>query len=160
MIARSLALALVVLSASSCRRSEAPSPDGAELGIVGRTFDTLSQDLRPLLAGGSISNMEQLRAEYSQRFPDRSPLFFNKALSPARPRGSEYELPARAYFWLREWNVDDAASTPLFWSYFHVPNDVVSYLTITGAEQVCSSNEFFRIIAPLSNRVERATSDQ
>lgn len=152
-----LGAAMLLLIPVSCSRRE-PTLDGVHIGIVGRTLDLLSDDLRPILLGGAITNIEHLRREYSQRFPHRPPLFFAAEFEPVIPRPNEYQLPLRGYFWLREWSTNDPPSTPLFWSYFHLPKDAVSYLTIGGNERVCSSNEFYSLVASLSNRVESARS--
>src|SRR5258706_14647934 len=70
----------------------------------------------------------------------------------------QFELPARDYFWLRVWSTTAPPSTPLFWSYFHTPQDLVEYISIDGSEHQCPSNEFRTILAPFSTDVERVVS--
>jgi len=141
----------------SCNRPPQANPEGTEYAMVVGTLDRLSSDITTLIGIDTITNMQSLRAEYGLRFPKRPPLFFAAPLKPVFPRDSEYQLPAREYYWLKEWNSNDSLETPLFWSFFHIPKDLVSYMTIAGAERFCSSNDFVVLIAPLSNRVERAT---
>lgn len=154
-----IALLLSMLLVVSCNRSENAISEGADLGMVDGALNRLSPDVVELLESRAITNARLLTEEYHRRFPARPPLFFAKPLKPVFPRDSEYQLPPRDYFWLREWSSSDPSTTPLFWSYFYVPNAVVSYLTIEGRDMGCSSNDFYRLVAPLSNRVERAQTE-
>jgi hypothetical protein len=142
---------------AGCNRPPRANPEGTQFTMVAGTLDRLSWDVATFIGTGTITNMQSLRAEYQLRFPKRPPLFFAAPLKPVFPRDSEYQLPAREYYWLKEWSTNDSSDTPLFWSYFHIPDDLVSYMTIAGAERFCPSNSFVVLIAPLSNRVERAT---
>lgn len=146
---------LVLFLTASCDQRK-PSREGVQMGIVGTTLNLLSEDLRPLLSTGALTNIDQLRQEYSRAFPHRPPLFYAETFEPVVLRKSEYQLPLRDYFWLREWTTNDPFSTPLFWSSFHQPMNSVSYLTIEGSERVCPIKDFLILVAPLSNRVERA----
>ena len=154
-----MAVTLAVLLLTSCHRSEKANAEAADLNMVDGTFNTLSRDMAGLLGNEAITNIELLKKEYDSRFPRRPPLFFSKPLKPVFPRDSEYQLPNREYFWLMDWSKNDPSSTPLFWSYFYLPNAVVSYLTIGGREMGCSSNDFYQLVASLSNRVERAQTE-
>ena len=98
------------------------NPEGTEFAMVAGTLDRFSSDISTLIGIDTITNMQSLRAEYSLRFPKRPPLFFAAPLKPVFPRDSEYQLPARDFYWLKEWSTNDSSDTPLFWSYFHIPN--------------------------------------
>jgi hypothetical protein len=151
-------VALLVLA--GCNRPAQPNAEGTEFAVVAGTLDSLSGDIATLVRIDDITNMKSLRAEYSLRFPKRPPLFFAAPFKPVFPRDSPYQLPSRDYYWLTEWSSNDSADAPLFWSYFQIPNDVVSYITIAGSERSCPSNEFAVLVAPLSNRVERAKVEE
>jgi hypothetical protein len=150
----------VSLVLAGCNRPAQPNPEGTEFAVVVGTLDRLSVDIATIVGSDAITNMKTLRAEYRFRFPKRPPLFFAAPFKPVFPRDSPYQLPARDYYWLTEWSSNDSTDTPLFWSYFHIPNDVVSYMTIAGSERSCPSNQFAVLVAPLSNRVDRAKGDQ
>lgn len=149
-------IAISILLFTSCNPEGKPNVEGNDIGLVEGTLNRLSPDVANLLATGTITNIQSLRVEYSRRFPGRPALFYAAPLKPVYPRDSEYQLPARDYYWLKEWSNSDALTTPLFWSYFHTPNAVVSYLTIDGREMWSSSNDFYHLVVQLSNRIERA----
>ena len=151
-----LALVWLVLACTSCQRSPDIAKEGAEFSLLGSSLSSLSYDVRPLLTNGTVTNMDNLRALYSREYPKKPPLFTAVEMKSGIVRPSEYHLPLREYFWLRCWTTNDSGETPLFWSYFHLPKNVVDYLCIDGTEHACSSKEFQLLLAPLSNRIERA----
>jgi hypothetical protein len=116
-------------------------------------LDALSYDLRPILSEGTVTNIAQLTAQYALRYTNRPPLF---STSPGGRPTTERDLPEREYFWLPSWSVADPPSTPMFWCYFKTPRDMVDYLAINGTEHTCLADEFSRLAAAISNRVERA----
>jgi len=155
----SVAIAFLSFALTSCGRLERPNPEAAEFSRVSSALETLSFDLKPILAIGTITNIEQLRLEYQLRYTDKPVLFTTRFAVPSvwiKPQ----ELPAREYFWLTTWRSSDQPTTPLFWSYFHTPKDLVSYLTIEGSENTCLRSEFDSLLGPISNRVERASVEQ
>lgn len=140
----------------SCGRNVNPNSDQADLGRVGSSLESLSYDLAPILAEGTITNMQQLCGAYQRLYPRRKPLFQtyderdveHGVLQP-------YQLPKREYFWLSQWSTEDPPATPLFWCYFHIPKDVVEYLALDGSEHCSPSNDFGALAGSVSNRVER-----
>jgi hypothetical protein len=156
-----IGLASVTLAAISCGRLSSPAPDAPDLSPLSAQLEVLSHDIGPILASGSVTTMPQLRLEYSRLYPRRPPLF--SASTPAQPERSaaaQYALPVREYFWLTSWSTNDSPATPLFWSRFHLPREVVEYLALDGKERCCPSNDFWPLLAELSNRVERANVDE
>jgi hypothetical protein len=126
---------------------------------VESAFSNLSIDLiGPALSDGSVTSITQLKLECSRRYPSALPVFKVYELSDVKNgEYPQYGLPARDYFWLRDWSSNDSRSTPLIWSYFHPPWGIdVVYLAIDGSAHHCSSNEFASLVAPVSNRVEQA----
>ena len=158
---RIIYLALTGAAASlllvGCNRSAPSNAEGTEFAMVEQTLDRLSPDIALLTGSAVVTNIQLLRADYRRSYPERPPLFFAAPLKPVYPRDSEYQLPLRVYYWLTEWSPTDSSDSPLFWSYFHIPNDVASYVTIGGSQSFCPSNEFQVLIAAFSNRVERVT---
>lgn len=155
-----LELLLVALALGLCGCSDRTPAEVLHRNEVATAFLNLSVELQPILSGGAVTSVVQLRTEYGRRFPQVPPLFKTYEVGSTQGVYPVYYLPARPYYRLHHWNSNDPPSTPMFWSYFHVqswnPADVVVYLTIDGTQRHCSSNEFFSLIAPVSNRVERA----
>ena len=164
------AAVLVAAFAVSCSKSPS-EPTGQATNVrqvpaevayrsdVESAFSNLSIDLiGPALSDGSVTSIIQLKLECRRRYPSAPPLF--KVYAPSDVKNGEYPqygLPARDYFWLRDWSTNDSRSTPLIWSYFHPPWGIdVVYLAIDGSAHHCSSNEFASLVAPVSNRVEQA----
>jgi hypothetical protein len=123
---------------------------------VEATLLELSVDLPHVLATPSVTNIAQLKAEYARRYPLAPPLF--QTYDPKSVTNGNYPmlaLPRRDYYWLRSWSGDDPGSTPLFWSYFHLPRGVnVEYISVDGAKHRSSSSNFALLLAPISNRIE------
>jgi hypothetical protein len=94
---------------------------------------------------------------HRRRYTNRMPIFITRSNFPLVSH-SEYELPVRDYYWLTKWDAHDSPKTPMFWSSFKLskPESVVLYLTIGGSEEFTISNEFAMLLAPLSNRIEKA----
>jgi hypothetical protein len=149
-----LGIALVV---SACRHSTEGTKDAADLAALETSLNALSYDLMPILSNGSVTSISQVKTEYGRVYTGRPPLFCARPLATGVLRDSEYELPLREYFWLPHWTSNDPPGTPIFWSHFHTPADVVNYLALDGSEHICSSNDFLNLLAQLSNRVERAS---
>jgi hypothetical protein len=147
--------ALLVLSCSSCRRSQQSNKEIAELAALGTSLNALSFDLGPILATGRVTTIAELKRDYELRYTNRPPLFVARPFAYGVLRNSEYELPQREYFMLQHWNTNDAPTIPLFWSFFHTPRPVVEYICIDGTEHVCASNDFYPLFLLVSNRVSR-----
>ncbi len=152
-----LVCAVTLATAASCRRAPTIGDEAAELGLASASFYALADDLSQILSDKSITNMRQLRVEYARRFPGYPPLFTNVSLAPRIGREDGRQLPLRSYFWLKEWSTNDPPATPLFWSFFHIPDTVVRYLALDGSEHVCSSNELYPWLNAISIRSELAT---
>lgn len=153
-ISLTMALVLLVAWTASCGRSKFQT-DVADFRSVQSSFMGLSLKLMPILSNSPIASIEQLALEYGRRHPNKTPLFTTRDVFPEVWSGDE--LPTRMYFWLPKWGTNDPPTTPMLWSYFRIPKDVVLYLAINGTENFSPSNEFFALVAPLSNRVEKAT---
>ena len=101
--------------------------------------------------------MSKLRAMYEDVYSNRPPLFTVSEIKTGILRSNEYYLPVRDYYWLRNWGPKDSPETPLFWSHFQLPNPIVEYLGIDGTERACGSNDFGKLLQPLTGRWEKAT---
>lgn len=135
----------VATSFTACRRP--PSDiEAVERAHVTIGLHALSLYWKPLLETGAVTNIDQLRAEYSRMY-QAGPIF-----TPTNPAPAE--LPPRRYFWLRYWDAHDAPDTPLLWTYFNLPSLSAAYISIDGTDHISDSNTVFMLVQPLSNRVE------
>jgi len=158
-----LALALSGLILVSCGRFEKSPTELIHRNEVETTLLNLAADLPQLGIGGAITSIVQLKLDWSLHFPHSPPLFTTYEPDAVRGVYPAFYLPARDYFWLKNWTTNDPPSTPFFWSYFNIrgwnPPDDVVYLTIERTVHHCPSNDFYQLVAPLSNRVERAQTE-
>jgi|DewCreStandDraft_4_1066084.scaffolds.fasta_scaffold141838_1 hypothetical protein len=152
-----LTLSFLAWGLASCGRCQKPPPDAIYRNNVETVLLNLSVDLEPMLSGGSLTSIAQLKLEWKRRYPAAPSIF--TVYEPSDVQNGvypQYGLPARDYWWLPQWSTNDPPSTPLLWSYFDTPQDDVVYVAIDGSVHHCSSNQFSPLITSLSNRVERA----
>jgi hypothetical protein len=148
-------LLALALGSVSCKRSPQLTKDAGDFALLETSLYALSFDLQPLLTNGMLTNINSLKIAYASVYSNRPPLFTISNINTGVLRDNERYLPAREYFCLRFWTLQDPPETPLFWSYFQLPNSVVEYLSIDGTERACSSNDFAGFMNSLSNRWDK-----